>query len=344
MLLLRSPLHLGAGYFSMRGATFETMAVGKQGMNLARQRNTMATYQSPDRSNRTFFLPLIVLGVAVSFFMLLRGSSSSKAPSGRRHPPTAEASAKSRFQVDADASHEPADRSRTRTQGNLGSGDPGLGTADLGTADLGTADLGFGDARDVNRHMADPTSTSGPRSITGHVAHPMSEDMALTIPRPFADIADRSRPSGDVHVRDHDWRKQFPSNVVKPSPNVVRTSLTEVRPYMEWDVHQTASDSLGRIGSASVPALIKALSNPDPKRRAEAAWLLGRIGPDARSAVHALVAALKDTHPEVKKSAARALGQIGPDAAEAVDALMEVVNETAPLGVTGDPDLIGRGL
>ena len=187
-------------------------------------------------------------------------------------------------------------------------------------------------------------SRSGRSAVNGHLTHELPDRLQLTMPPEFAEPgnlngqtpADRSAPSGDVHVRDRDWRKQFPADPPL-QPSIARTSLTEIRPYQEWDVHQTASDSLGRIGVAAVPALIETLSDPNPKLRAEAAYLIGRIGPDASSAVDALVTALSDPETSVQKSAARALGQIGPDAAKAVGALMRVIQETEPIGVTIDP-------
>ena len=164
-----------------------------------------------------------------------------------------------------------------------------------------------------------------------------SGDLELTMPAAYAEPADRAALSGDQHLNDGDWRNQYRA-APPQQPPVARASLTEIRPYQDWDVHQTAADSLGRIGTAAVPALVRALSDADPKRRAEAAWLLGRIGPGAKQAVPALVNALSDPLPSVQKAASRALGQIGPDAAEAVEALMQLVEETEPIGVTTDDD------
>ena len=117
--------------------------------------------------------------------------------------------------------------------------------------------------------------------------------------------------------------------------------------YEKWDMQETAARSLGRIGSAAVPELILALQDPNPLLRRQAATVLARIGPEARTAVPALTALLNDPDEQVRKSAAYALGQIGPAAAEAVPVLMEVIRAHAdeqqysppsqPVGSAGKP-------
>ena len=66
------------------------------------------------------------------------------------------------------------------------------------------------------------------------------------------------------------------------------------------------------------------------KKRAQAANVLGRIGPDAQAAVPDLVRALYDPDLEVRKAATRALGQIGPAAEEAVAPLLEIIEQRSP--------------
>ena len=53
--------------------------------------------------------------------------------------------------------------------------------------------------------------------------------------------------------------------------------------------------------------------------RANAAFVLGEIGADARAAVSFLLQALRDSRPNVRGLAAEALGLIGQATAEAVD-------------------------
>jgi HEAT repeat protein len=100
-----------------------------------------------------------------------------------------------------------------------------------------------------------------------------------------------------------------------------------IRAYTEWNLEETVSDSLGRIGAAAVPSLVALLRDPDPLRRRRAAVILARIGPPAAEAVPSLVQALSDSDLAVRKSAARALGQIGPAAASAVPALIQVLDQ-----------------
>ena len=75
-----------------------------------------------------------------------------------------------------------------------------------------------------------------------------------------------------------------------------------------------AADELGKRSAAAapaVPALTKALKDPDRRVRAAAALALGNVGPAADPAVPALVAALKKGPEEVEWSAALALGRMG---------------------------------
>ena len=104
--------------------------------------------------------------------------------------------------------------------------------------------------------------------------------------------------------------------------------LGEVRSFEEWDIYETAMDSLSRIGAPAVPALVDRLRHPVATQRAQAALILARIGPEAAAAVPALQQALQDLDPDVRKAAARALGQIGPEAAASVESLLQLIEES----------------
>jgi HEAT repeat protein len=80
-----------------------------------------------------------------------------------------------------------------------------------------------------------------------------------------------------------------------------------------------------------VPALIKALADPDV--REEAVSALGWIGPAAEPAVPALIKAVADANPNVRRAAVSALGQIGPAAEPAVPVLIKALADPE------DPDL-----
>jgi transglutaminase-like putative cysteine protease len=122
------------------------------------------------------------------------------------------------------------------------------------------------------------------------------------LPPPASDTAYESSPSDRRDVRD--------------------ASLLNWPPVQQWGLPETAADALSRIGEPAVPALVSALSDPDPKVRLQAARALARIGPPARDAVPALTRALDDTDLAVRANAARALGQIGPNASSAVPDLI----------------------
>jgi HEAT repeat protein len=61
----------------------------------------------------------------------------------------------------------------------------------------------------------------------------------------------------------------------------------------------------------AVPALIKALKDPDSVVHSYAARALGKIGPGAKPAIAALKEALQDSDPDVDDNAAEALAEIG---------------------------------
>lgn len=64
-----------------------------------------------------------------------------------------------------------------------------------------------------------------------------------------------------------------------------------------------------------------------PYTRNKAAYAIGGMGADARSAVPALIAALQDPEPTVRFPVCIALREIGPDAKAAVPALTEALDD-----------------
>jgi HEAT repeat protein len=65
--------------------------------------------------------------------------------------------------------------------------------------------------------------------------------------------------------------------------------------------------------------------------RSEAAVLLSKIGPPARTAVDALCKSLSDKHGQVRWWSAKALGAIGPDAKEAIPLLFHALSDEEDL-------------
>lgn len=86
---------------------------------------------------------------------------------------------------------------------------------------------------------------------------------------------------------------------------------------------------IGPDAHAAVPALARVLRGPVPAVRLDCAAALGRIG---KASVPVLIDALSDKNLEVRHAAAYALGEVGPDAQAAVPGLIPLLNETnAPL-------------
>jgi HEAT repeat protein len=73
------------------------------------------------------------------------------------------------------------------------------------------------------------------------------------------------------------------------------------------------------MGKEIVPYMISLLKDDEWEMRRGAAWILGKVGPDAKAAVPALTEALKDPNPAVQKKAAEALQKITGKNAEAVN-------------------------
>jgi HEAT repeat protein len=81
------------------------------------------------------------------------------------------------------------------------------------------------------------------------------------------------------------------------------------------------SAALGSMGEPVVPQLITTLKHPSLERRRVAAYALGTIGPDARTATTPLTRMLGDEQAILRLFAARALGNIGKDAKSALPRL-----------------------
>jgi hypothetical protein len=93
-------------------------------------------------------------------------------------------------------------------------------------------------------------------------------------------------------------------------------------------------DELRALRDASVPALIRGLSDPDVQVRRNVALFLGATGGgwydkkpplDLRPYLTALTAALTDADSRVRGLSAQAVGVIGPDASSAVPALITLL-------------------
>jgi HEAT repeat protein len=86
-----------------------------------------------------------------------------------------------------------------------------------------------------------------------------------------------------------------------------------------------ALSDMGPAARPAVPALARAVADPDPEVRRLAAYALRQIGPDARDAAPDLEKALADSVPAVKRAAAYALLAVSPDSAAPLPTLIEAI-------------------
>lgn len=93
-------------------------------------------------------------------------------------------------------------------------------------------------------------------------------------------------------------------------------------------IRRAAEDALGKAGAAAAPALpqLMKLAEPLSPAKNDVIETIGRIGPPAKGAVPLLIRAL--SIPGMESGAALALSQIGRDAAPAVDALIVLLSNT----------------
>ena len=99
---------------------------------------------------------------------------------------------------------------------------------------------------------------------------------------------------------------------------------------------QEIEDKLRMIGKECVPALVRALNDPDVQMRRNAdlvmIFLAGGYGEktkvDIREALPALIKATADSDTHVRSWAALAISEIGPDAKEAVPILIKLLKDS----------------
>jgi HEAT repeat protein len=114
-----------------------------------------------------------------------------------------------------------------------------------------------------------------------------------------------------------------------------RAAVPKVVPLLSSDKRRdvmNAATILGRIGlepKLVVPALGKALENPDAEVREKVIEALENFGPDAEPAVAMLLQTLtKTVQTDLQKQIAYTLGEIGPAAKDAVPQLIELVKSS----------------
>jgi len=103
---------------------------------------------------------------------------------------------------------------------------------------------------------------------------------------------------------------------VRPTPlNVHSTGTMEVRkgPLLSFEdeyLAARATEALVRIGPATVPGLVKVLTDPDPRMREWAVRILGRVASGSKEAIAALRAAMHDDDRLVARAASEAIRSV----------------------------------
>ena len=133
----------------------------------------------------------------------------------------------------------------------------------------------------------------------------------------------------------------------RPFPHGITSAMAASRSLPALEVRrQRVYEELHALGPASVAALARALRDPDPGMRRDAAvaldvigggwWHFSDGGPklDLRPALPALLAALEDPDPSVRAWAAQDVSDMGPAAATAVPRLRAMLHR---------PDAESRG-
>lgn len=126
-----------------------------------------------------------------------------------------------------------------------------------------------------------------------------------------------------------------PKQDLGPEPEVrdILKQLTD--PSLPSEERNKLNERLEKHGKPLVPGLAAALNDKDTQIRRAAVFALSQIGPDAKAAVPALIKALDDPDKgkeiggrAISDCAADTLAIIGPGAAEAIPALMGIARSS----------------
>lgn len=98
----------------------------------------------------------------------------------------------------------------------------------------------------------------------------------------------------------------------RPDDAVIVTRLVEALKDTDVEVRQNLGAALAKLPVDSVGPLTAALKDPNPARRAGAAYALGLIGEPAAAALPGLLDALTDTDLEVRRQASQSVGRVLP--------------------------------
>ncbi len=156
-------------------------------------------------------------------------------------------------------------------------------------------------------------------------------------------------PVVKVAVRDKDpsFRIQAAQVLARLGPRMkeVLPALGELLKDEHLQVREAAVEGIGRIGPAGgVPLLIRALGDPSPTVREQAAHCLERIGPDAREAWKVLEDLTQEKNHVVRGAVFRALRAINPGEADDLIVFRRLLtNLERSLQESTEPDKQKRG-
>jgi HEAT repeat protein len=135
--------------------------------------------------------------------------------------------------------------------------------------------------------------------------------------------------------------RELPLPIRRPPQGIPATATPPPLPDLEAR-RQQVYDELHALGPPSVPALARALHDPDPEMRRDVAVALDVVGGDwwhfpdggskldLRPILPALLEALQDSDPGVRAWVAQDISDIGPGAATAVPRLRSMLHSADP--------------
>ncbi len=96
----------------------------------------------------------------------------------------------------------------------------------------------------------------------------------------------------------------------RPDDAVIVSRLIDAMKDTDVEVRQNLGAALAKLPLDSVGPLAAALKDPNPARRAGAAYALGLIGEPAAAALPGLLDALADADLEVRRQASQSVGRV----------------------------------
>ncbi len=133
-----------------------------------------------------------------------------------------------------------------------------------------------------------------------------------------------------LHTRDWRGRETLRSLAARSPRSLQNFILVRIGPSNVGVIRAEAARMLGEIGpeaALAVPDLVRALENPDRGVVSQAAWALGRIG---AAAVPSLIPLAQSSNLVERHMAVYALGEIGAGATGALSVLMERLDDPNP--------------